>query len=171
MAWTNPITWVFKQVWSATVFNQQIRDNLLFLKNRPYTVAALGSTNQTGISTAWTTITNSGLQIVVPVTAVLEFGWRITLSHTTVNNYVSIDIYDLDNNVYLSSGTATPSTAGLARLTLGLATGASIFSGSFLHVNVPAGTHNYEFRLIAQAASSTINNSAARNETWVKEVA
>lgn len=170
MSWTAPITWIFKQVWTASLFNQQIRDNLLYLKERPYDLAELGSSNQGSISTAWVKVTNSDLQIVVPVTGVLQFGWRFTFSHSVANNHLSVDIFDIDNNVYLSSGTATPTTGGIGRMS-GVSTLATLHTGNFIKTGVSAGTHNYEFRVLAQAASATLLNATAKNAVWVKEIA
>lgn len=169
MSWTDPITWVFRQVLSATLLNQQIRDNMDYLKSPPLEVAELGSSNQTGISTTWVKVTNSDLTITLPVNGVLEFAWRITFAHSVANNHVAIDIFDVDNSIYLSSGTATPATGGLQR-TAGVSTLLTQIAGSYLHSGVIAGTHNYEFRMLAQAASATLHNASVKNTVWVKEV-
>jgi len=172
MSWTQPITWAFQQVWSAVIFNQQIRDNLLYLKNRPYDKSYLGVVDQTGITTAWVAVTNGALQIILPVTGVLEFSWRMHVYSTTVNARVSVDIFDVDNGVYLSSGTATPTTNGIAHhYTHPTASIGSSACGSFIQEGVAAGTHNYEFRVLSTAAATTIENSSTRNAVWVKEVA
>lgn len=172
MTWTNPITWAFQQVWSATIFNQQFRDNLNYLKTRPYDVAEIGSTNQTGITTSWVKVTGSDLTVVLPVAAVLEFNWRLTFTHSAASSSVAVDIFDVDNAVYLSSGTGTPATHGLQRVPTHATIGqAAANVGSYIHIAVPLGTHNYEIRIIAAAASATLVNASVKNTAWVKEVA
>lgn len=171
MSWTNPITWFFQQVWSASLFNQQIRDNLNYLKNRPYDLALLGTTDQTGVTTAWVAVTNSAVQIVLPVTAVLEFGWRIHVHSTTAAARFQLDIFDVDNGVYLSSGTATPTTNGLGQFnTNATASVGSSATGSAFKEAVSAGTHNYQLYIKSSAAATTVENSDTKNAFWVKEV-
>lgn len=172
MAWTNPITWVFKQVWSATLFNEQIRDNFNYLKNRPYDLALLGSSNQGSISTTWVKVTNSELQVILPTTAVLEFQWRVIFTHTLTTGALRLDILDVDTGLYLSSGTTTPVSNGLGAVVGSNAVGSAVNNvGWALAIGVPAGTHNYELWVSASAATATIVNNVSKNAFMVKEIA
>lgn len=172
MTWTNPITWVYKQIFTSAIFNEQIRDNLEYLKSRPLTVATIGTTNQTGITTSWVKVTNSDLQIILPVAGVLMFGWRLTFTHTVASSTLSLDIYDTNNSVYLSSGTGTPSAQGVMRVPAHATIGQSnCLSGVYIHQGVTAATHNYELRVLAGAASATLINASVKQGCWVREVA
>lgn len=172
MAWTSPITWLFKQVFSASLFNQQIRDNMNYLKNRPYDIADLGNVNQGAISTTWLKVTNSELQITVPDTAVLEFQWRVIFTHTLTTGVLRLDILDVDTGLFLSSGTSTPTTNGLSVTAGSNPVGSAMLNSAWaLAVGVSAGTHNYELWVQSASATATIINANAKNSVMVKEIA
>lgn len=171
MAWTDPITWVFKTtILSASLLNQQIRDNMNYLKTRPKHIIGLGSTDQTGITTAWVKVTGSDLAIAVDGTATLMFDIRMRCRSTTASARAFVDIWDVDNSVYLSSGTFTPLTSGLYTKALETANIGDTVAFSHLVENISAGTHNYEVHIISSHAAMTLDNVNSNNQVSVREV-
>lgn len=171
MAWHDPITWVFKTtILSATLLNQQIRDNLNYLKSKPKAVAVLSGSDQTGITTAWVKVTGSDLQIDVDDTVDLNFIIRLHVRSTTGEARVGIDIWDADNNVYLSSGTLTPKTWGFGITSIATANIGHSIAFNIIVPNISDGIHNYEIRIISSHAATTIDHTNSKNQIAVREI-
>lgn len=61
MAWTSPKTWSADELVTNTMLNTHLRDNLNYLKAKPYGKASLA----TQITTASTSFTDTGLSVAV----------------------------------------------------------------------------------------------------------
>ena len=169
MAWNNPLTWTFGETLSAARLNQQIRDNLNFLKQKPVVMNDLGSTNQTGITSGWQKITNGDLQITTTGVSNLEFGLRLFIVDSDANNEMFFDIRDEDSTLYLSDG-LSPATDGLFSM---FSVYGNVAIGVYftkLLLDVPAGTHNYAFYVRSEVTGGIIVNDINKGELWVREV-
>ena len=85
MPWTTPKTWAAGEIPGATEFNQQIRDNLSYLLQRPFVGKAVstGGSYTVGGGT-WSNVDATNLAIAItPVTGRLMFGINCTASAAT----------------------------------------------------------------------------------------
>jgi len=160
MAWTDPITWIFEQVWSATLFNQQIRDNLNYLKKKPIHRIVV-TADQAIAVTSWTKITSTDLQIILDITGDLVFSINVEMFHSISNGTVSFDIWDVDNGVYLSSGTGTPQLRGLGAYDVTGTANPNLANIQVVFEDIIAGTHNYEIFVKTSAITLTLNHDNA----------
>lgn len=157
MAWTDPVTWVLEQVLSATLLNQQVRDNLNYLKKKPIHRIVV-TADQAVAVTSWTKITDTDLQIVLDVTSDLVFQIHTQVQSTNAAAFVHFDIWDVDNSVYLSSGTGTPQLDGLFRIDTVVANARAHASFQVVFEDVIAGTHNYEIFVQTTIITTTLNH-------------
>lgn len=147
--WTAPITYKYKQVMSAALSNEQLRDNLEYLKMKPRNYSELG-----GVASDVPTLTTSLL-------AVNDLNWTCTITTVEANEEVFVYYQALvnlatgsqllildvlmDNTNYLSSGTPTALTNGIASI---LHASTSNHWGTFRKrvVVASAGTHTFKLR-------------------------
>ena len=172
MAWTDPITWVFEQVISAGLLNQQIRDNLNYLKVKPIDIVTFtGGDYSLFPANTWTKIPQADLVIDIDGASNLEFGMRITITTGAADNYIDWDVYDADTNVYLSSGTSTPNTYGLGRFLVDNNTSRDgLLYAEAIWVDVADGAHNYEIHLRTVSNALSLEHASTTNQVWVREL-
>jgi len=117
--WTTPITWDDNQELDEDTLNEQIRNNLLFLKEGHFALTQIHPDDGIG---PFTHGAGAGLweevDSVVAVTLTLEtaanlfLGFNIPLLPSGSNRTMAIDFFDGTN--YASSQTPTPDTDGIA---------------------------------------------------------
>lgn len=113
MAWTAPMTVVASQVWTATQFNEHVRDNLL--ETAPAKATTAGSifnvvsansiqevipsgstvaTSQTTTSTTYTDLTTVGPTVTVDTGTTATVIFSATLSNNTLDipSYMSVEV-------------------------------------------------------------------------------
>lgn len=69
MGWTLPRTWETNELVTASVLNEQVRDNLTYLASRPSAFTKGGSADYYTTSAAWTDIDAANLQKTITVQA------------------------------------------------------------------------------------------------------
>jgi hypothetical protein len=165
MAWTAPITWVFKQVWSASLFNQQVRDNLNYLKDKPLALVDFSAAADQTLPLAgvWTKMTGSELALNLDSISTVEFVWNIGFYGTAAARILSIDVYDVDTGTFLSSGTASPRLCGLGATSNLSANIECTNNGRHIRQAVSAGLHNYELWFTGNATDVVVRHTTTRN--------
>lgn len=151
VAWTTPITWANLDPITETKLNQQLRDNMLWLKSPAKGMVTIRNVaNVTVTSTSFVAVDDAQFTIDADFTGgdiSLEFNG--TLSPQTVQAYFDVLI---DGTTFASSMTATALTNGLWSA---YATGTDI-TFNFHHriTGLAAGTHNFKLR--ARVASGSV---------------
>lgn len=113
--WTDPKTWQLDDVYDATEMNEQLRDNQEYLYRRPiaYTRIIYGAASDLYPSlVGWSAI--SAFDVVITTTSGrLEYSFTMPLLPTTAAaRIINLDVYFVEANVWLSSGTSTQYTDG-----------------------------------------------------------
>lgn len=157
--WTAPITYKYKQVMSAALSNEQLRDNLEYLKMKPRTYAPLAL------------VTNDVLAATTTYQAVNDLNWAVSIATSEANEEVFVYFQCLislsagtpqallldvlvDNTNYLSSGTPTPITNGVGFFLF--ATTSATSWGFRKRLIIPTiGTHTFKLR--ARVAVTSCN--------------
>lgn len=172
MAWTQPRTWSAELV-TAAMFNEQLRDNLLALKNPPSDVINADlSFDYTTTSTTFVNVTNAadGGTDVVSLTIVTNGG------DVMVGFVGSFD--STGGSVYLTLRIDDTTTAagddGIVRMELGTATTSIGFV--YLITGLAAGSHKFNLRWKASAGTITLYagegtlNNDLHPQFWAREV-
>lgn len=115
MSWSEPITWTFGQPLSASVMNQEIRDNLIYLKRRPIDLFEYMSGDFTVPTDAsvFSYLTGFEVSLIVEGYADLLVTASFSARSNVANAGVFFDIYHVEENVFLSTGTSSTTTYGL----------------------------------------------------------
>lgn len=166
MAWTNPKTWATGEALTASDLNLHLRDNLLYLFNRPIVIAELrNAANITISSSTMVAVDDNFYNLDLEVNSGRA---KISLiGGTVVQTSGAHAIFDLliDNTTYLSSNTGTPDTNGSQYIgsdTTGAAFPLSSFQ--FIVTGLSAGSHNFKLRF---RSSSGANITFVRANTRV----
>lgn len=162
--WTAPKTWEYKDALTASLYNAQLRDNLEFLKMKPRQYADLrGVANDapTVLTASWTAINDTNWVCSITTSEVDEevfiyFGATFVL--TTAAQRIDWDIL-IDNNIYLSSLTATAFTNGVGGAYVAVSN-AFYFAFRHRYVVPTVGTHTFKLR-----AKTTVSNSVVTMTT------
>ncbi len=170
MTWHPPITWQVDQLVTEQDLNEQVRDNLLYLKERVDTSFAFVQLNEpqdfTTTSTTFVdvksdrlthTMATTGLPVAIGFTGFLTTGYTPT--------YVFWDVAVDGARLGGSSG-------------IGATIGAPYGTASFVFIapNVTAGTHTFtlQWRVHANGYSATLFTGTGiwgvRPQFWVKEL-
>lgn len=158
--WTQPHTWKYKEVWTATQLNQEMRDNLEFLKMKPRNYAELrGVANDTPtiLTASWTAVNDSNWQCNITTSEANEEVFLylcVGFTVTTSAQKVDFDIL-IDNSIYLSSLTATPSTNGIGGTYVPTAN-AFYISLRHRYVVPSVGSHNFKLRAKTGTSNSVM---------------
>lgn len=169
--WTAPQTWEFNQVMSAAQANQQLRDNLLFLKNKPRDVInynALTNITQSA-TTSFAVIDDSKLTLNLVTSEANE---HVILSLTgllllsTASQFLALD-WLIDNTVYASNMTVTPVSNGCGVDYMAVTTGQLVYVRK--RVIIPsAGAHTFKLRSKISTTPCTFT-LATNNNTFEME--
>lgn len=162
--WTDPRTWKFKDIASAAQMNTELRDNLLFLKQKPrYYANAIGAADFTvSISNSvWTAIDDTKLAVTLQTSVANEevFIYCAMGSTCPVVSGYRLDVL-IDGAIYASSMSGTPNTSG-------------VFADTFVTINVTKasyfrkrvviatpGVHTFVPRMILSASTQTVTFKA-----------
>jgi hypothetical protein len=172
--WRAPIDWVTGQKLRARNLNNEIRDNMGWLKNRPIdiktvwvTAADLSLTN----TSAWATLgPTHQLELLLPDTCNVLLIAQMNLLAVGANHQIWWD-WVRDGNYYLSSpGGITPATAddGMSEL-LGHTTTPENFVSYWWDEEVAAGRHTWDIAI--NQASNTLNIQQTTNPWQLTAVA
>jgi hypothetical protein len=155
--WTDPKTWQLDDIYDATEMNEQMRDNLLYLYNRPTSFKRVTygtATDQYPVASGWQPLTAFDLTITTE-SGRLQYEFNMPLlPSTAAARVVNLDVYFVEANVWLSSGTSTQYADGALSVrtstnTIGLN---PTVKGI---VEIPAGT--YTCRLYIKSSAIGVN--------------
>ena len=71
---------------------------------------------------------------------------------------ISWDVWDVDNAVYLSSGTGTPQTEGIGQVNMTYANVGVVVNVMMVFEDIVAGTHNYEIHMLPTVANVRLSH-------------
>lgn len=140
MAWTTPINWVNGSVYGATTFNAQVRDNLLYLLNRPnarikrtagdYTISNTASFAAIDSANLKITLSLSGSAVLVIFSGVYNVGTNGQILYVDLQVDSALEnntTYGLWNSVYyIAAGGKV--VVNWAHLVTGLSIGSHTFT-------------------------------------------
>lgn len=174
VTWTTPRTWVTGEALLAADLNAQVRDNLAYLKEPPFSLRQMNEaadyvTSATGMvevdgsnSELSLTITTSGGAVLV--------GFFGTFSHSTQYGRCQLDV-DVD-------GVLMGGDNGLLQGRSPAAGSASAFAVSFtaIKTGLAAGSHTFKLMWATSGASLTLYAGAGTSgfdhhpQFWVREI-
>ena len=109
--WTSPKTWALTDVAEASIMNVQMRDNLLYLYNRPLDYYNFVPSVDVELSSlAWADLGSEYHLTLTTESGIINYR---AMLHINGNSSVYFDVYIPEANVWLSSGTATKASNGL----------------------------------------------------------
>lgn len=165
--WTNPQTWELDDVFEANVANIQIRDNQLYLFDRPKSYVNNYYASDTLLpSLVWARWTDLDVTITITGT-VIEFAMAVPIETT---HKVEFDVYIPEINKWLSSGTSTQLTNGLChRRSANSSYDANVNAHLIRDLTVSG---SFTFQMWYKSGSATVVKIAANitNSVLVKEV-
>ncbi len=148
--WTAPKTWKFKEVFSASQANQELRDNLEYLKMKPRNYALLdqAANSAPSLTTSFAVVDDSVWNVSIVTSEANEevfVYYQASAQLATGAQYLALDVL-MDGATYISTMTATPAQNGIL-LIYSLTAGIQ-YQGYFRkRVVVPtAGTHTFKLR-------------------------
>ena len=156
--WTPPVTWVTDELVTATKLNEQVRDNLEFLKSPPTTTVTFtggGSTTSTSpveIDPALTfDLTTEGGAVLI--------GFNIRrIKQSTAGQSITVTLYVNGNGTPLIQ-TITPAN-----------TADQSVCGVLLLDTLAAGTHNFSLRWSVSGGTATIISTSGYASFFAREV-
>lgn len=157
---SDPKTWTLDDVFDASEQNSELRDRLLYLFQRPvqYTRVSYGvNTDLYPAVVGWTPL-NAFDVVITTESGKLEYRFTMPLLPTTAaSRIINLDVYFVEANVWLSSGTSTqlsdgatgartstntiglnPTLAGIVELPAGTYTCRVYFKSNVLGINALA---------------------------------
>lgn len=148
MAWTTPRTWATLEQITATYLNEQLRDNLEYLYNRPHSFVTIrNGTNVNITSTSFAALDDGQFTLELTTTGGdIEIWLTGTFEHGSGGVAVMFDVL-MDNTTYLSSMTGTPLTNGLAAFFAPNVGYDTITSLRYTISGITADTHNFKLRV------------------------
>lgn len=152
--WTTPKTWALDDVLDAPTLNQQVRDNIEYLANRPMAwIKHVYSSNENIYPTATGTFTHI---TDLDVSLTTNTGRVMYTCHVPIVDSaraVYFDVYIPELNIYLSTDSTTPATYGLAR-SQSANNAYDVPVTIAAPIELAAGT--YTFQLMAYASAATV---------------
>jgi hypothetical protein len=145
MAWNSPVEALPGGVISADFWNQQIRDNLVYLKSGNMTMIQ----GKTGAAVTFTSVSfaaidddifSLGIELDEP--SAVQFMATLPVQVSTANNFAYFDVL-VDGATYLSSGTSTPEVGGISYNRIATITSVLI---NWVSNILPAGVHTFALR-------------------------
>lgn len=160
MAWNTPKTWSTGNLVTATEFNQQLRDNLLYLKQPP--VTRLGFQSLATSSTTYTPIHETQNIVTTAGGRVLCLAWGQALQTGSSANRVFITLYV--DNVKL----ATPNDDGLVQVNIpSTAHFHTPWCIAYMTDTLEAAFHTFRFHVKVNTAASAL---VYMQQMWLLEV-
>lgn len=174
--WTEPKDWVYKDVFSAADANIQIRDNLLYLfqKPREYQMLSTAANLVVALTTAWAAVDDTQFTRTIVTTKdnqevdlTLEGNGGLSVGA----QYIVFD-WLMDSTNYISTMTPTPLLYGTKMVYM-------LTAGVYYPVNftkrvviATAGAHTFKLRarIVTSNASLTLPTTALVVETGVQIV-
>jgi hypothetical protein len=158
--WTNPRDWTFKDVFSAAQANIQLRDNLLYLKQKPrfyVNLAPLANFNVAVLTATPTAIDDTRLLLTLTTSVANEevFIYGTFLITSPSAQGIVFDVL-MDSTTFISSMTNTPLLSGIWNNSL-ITTGSGFMIVFRKRVVVAAaGVHTFVPRIRMAASNQTI---------------
>jgi hypothetical protein len=153
--WTQPITWGLDDVQDATILNEQMRDNQEYLYRRPisYTRVSYGAETDLYPSLVGWTPLNAYDVIITTTSGRLEYHLDLSLT-VAAGRVINFDVYFVEANVWLSSGTSTQLTNGATEAATNVA---AIDVNPTVHGIVELAAGTYTCRLYMKASNTGIS--------------
>jgi hypothetical protein len=107
MAWNNPKTWADNELVTATLLNQQLRDNLAFLKQPSQLVATSTGTGSNNTS-AWVNIASQILTVNLNAAVRMAFYGTISVASNEGKLRFFVDNNALGPEVLFAAGSNKP---------------------------------------------------------------
>lgn len=164
-SWTPPKTWVLDDVFEAAVANTHIRNNFDYLFSRPkdYVNINYGAV-QSIPSMTWANLSAFELSLSTE-TGVIEYNVNLFINGII---WVKVDVYIPELNIWLSSGTATQLSNGIAWRD-SASNGYDIGIHASVIRDIGAGDYTFQLWYVAQSTSADLIDNINHTAT-VKEV-
>lgn len=165
--WTPPVTWANNTPLDEDTLNEQVRNNLLFLKSGHLNIAT--SYPSSDITTTSGTLASTGLSISLTLEAEADLflGFSIPYEHTNGAGLITFDWFTTVGNVYVSSGTGTAAPTGFAQLRSVTAAGGRLWSGVVNLGRFAAGNYPYTLRWATNTGTAKIPRSQHPVQLWM----
>lgn len=157
--WTPPAIFSSGQLVNKTTLNTQLAENLRFLHTRPRDVITLrdiGSFDTTSTSLVAVSTSQLRLSIEVQAQADLMFWLNCSWNHnSTGTRTATFDIKEVGGD-YLSSGTGTALSSGIAQEYNGASTSIHNTGFQFVVQDVLAGSYSYDLYYATNASTLSL---------------
>ena len=170
--WTTPVTWNDAQELDEDTLNEQIRNNLLFLKSGHFSHVTYSIDDALGAYTidladGWEDVdaTNLVVALTLEVTTNLYLGYTIPIEHSTGAAGTYIDFHDGTN--YLSTGTTSPPASGLNGVRVQNNNRVETLSGIVPIGPKAPGLYTYTLRWQTSANTATIDLDKHNCQLWL----
>jgi len=168
MAWSTPKQWEYGDTLLASDLND-IADNLRYLNSRPKNITRTltGTTVQISSVTSWQQLYTASLILGDNVNCLFNLRFPYVASDTATRN-LYLDIL-IDNNLYLSSLTSTPTSFGAYIVAFTQASQITPVAFTAIWASPPKGEHT--FTVVGKISNSAlIQYYAAGAEFSVMEI-
>jgi hypothetical protein len=168
MAWTAPRTWLLLEQITATYLNEQVRDNLDYLFNRPRSIIDIANGSNINVtSTTFAAVDDNQFTVELETAGGdVELNLRLQVS-VPANAVVAIDFL-IDNTNYVSSGTSTPLTNGISTVPQTTAAVVGTTNVRAVVQGLSAGVHNFKLRMRTSTGTAvvTLANILTQLSAW-----
>lgn len=156
MSWQEPKTWNTGDLLTAQDMNIQLRDNLRYLKNLPYSQQTIRrNANYTTSSRSFVDIDGLDLTLTLPLTGAVLIGFLGTFQQDR-SAQVCLDL--------LVDGVRLGNDRGISCLHFSNANVAQSFTFTFLRDQLAAGEHQFRLQWRVSSGRATLFAAAGNND-------
>ena len=174
MTWYTPKTWAYREPILDWKLNQQMRDNLDYLYERP---RAIITKDGSGADYTTTAVSNEPIDdtvysvLVVTTGGLVEVNLLGAVYNATAAQTVFFDVL-IDDAFWASSGLSIPNTSGLWYYRATVVNKISMIGSPYIYpYALPPGEHTFKLRWRVSGGTGTFRNNAGTvSQFSVKEV-